>query len=168
LEVLYQLEINKKQHVSKILLLALKSHAISQVIFLIEIALAVYIFYIGMKSKKLLISILVLLQAGALLWFEYAHGHVLAVQNNFFIDAFSIIMALIVGVIGSLIAMYSLGYMESFHQDYGGKVRDRRSFFLFYHLIYTKNNVINTVSMLLVLKIMFLKGRLFLNLLYWI
>jgi len=50
------------------------------------------------------------------------------VKLPLFIDQFSIIMALIVGIIGSLICVYSLGYMRHFYLDHTG-IPDRANIF---------------------------------------
>jgi ech hydrogenase subunit A len=52
----------------------------------------------------------------------------LHIGNNIFVDQFSIIMALIVGIIGSLICVYAVGYMETYHHHHK-EIRDRRNLF---------------------------------------
>jgi ech hydrogenase subunit A len=52
------------------------------------------------------------------------------VEHSLFVDKFSIIMALIVGIIGSAICLYSIGYMPEYHHHYP-EVKDRRSYFGF-------------------------------------
>ena len=55
--------------------------------------------------------------------------------NNLFVDQFSIIMALIIGIIGSLIAVYSVSYMETYHHHHP-EVRDRQRTFFFVIFIF--------------------------------
>lgn len=117
-------------------LLELDSHLVSQIMMAIEIALALYIIFIGIRSKKLLISLLALLQTGAMVWFEVTQGHSLEVKNNCFIDSFSVIMGLIVGIIGSLIAVYSIGYMKIFHEQHRDEMKDKQPFFFFIIFIF--------------------------------
>ncbi|HSQ93504.1 MAG TPA: NADH-quinone oxidoreductase subunit L, partial [Methanoregula sp.] len=52
------------------LLYAGGSETISQVMFFIEMILAVFILYLGIKYRKSLSVVLILLQAGLLVWFE--------------------------------------------------------------------------------------------------
>lgn len=107
----------------------------SNVMMGIEIALAIFIFVLGIKYKKYLASFLVALQAPILVWFELNIGHGLTVQSNLFIDKFSIIMALIIGIIGTLICVYALGYMKDFQHHHHDQ-KDRRPFFFFLMFVF--------------------------------
>jgi ech hydrogenase subunit A len=110
------------------LIYSVASEPVSLVMFIIEIILAVFILYLGIKFRKSLTVLLILLQAGMLVWFEMSLAGNLHVENNLFVDQFSIIMALIIGIIGTLICVYAVGYMETYHNHHK-EVRDRRSIF---------------------------------------
>ena len=110
------------------LLYSVASEPVSQVMFFIEMILAVFILYLGIKHRKSLTIILILLQAGLLIWFEMSLAGHLHVENNLFVDQFSIIMALIIGIIGTLICVYAVGYMETYHNRHK-ELRDRRGIF---------------------------------------
>ena len=110
------------------LLYAVGSEPVSQVMFFIEMILAVFILYLGIKYRKSLTVVLILLQAGLLIWFETSLAGHLHVENNLFVDQFSIIMALIIGIIGTLICVYAVGYMETYHNRHK-EIRDRRGIF---------------------------------------
>jgi len=103
---------------------------IGNVMVIIEMLLAVYILYLGAKYRKYISIALILLQAGLLLWYEFFLKPGMHPENNLFIDQFSIIMALIIGIIGSLICVFALGYMKTYHQHHP-EVRDRRHIFFF-------------------------------------
>jgi ech hydrogenase subunit A len=103
--------------------------------FIIEILLAVYILYLGIKFKKYFTVALILLQAGLLLFLEMGLISGIEPVNNLFIDQFSIIMAMIIGIIGSLICVYALGYMETYHNRHTG-IKDRRKLFFFILFIF--------------------------------
>lgn len=103
---------------------------IGEVMVAIELVIAVYILYISIRYRKLLAVALMLLQAGLLVWFEFGLKPGMHAENNLFIDQFSIIMALIIGIIGSLICVYSLGYMSTYHHHHP-EIRDRRNMFFF-------------------------------------
>jgi ech hydrogenase subunit A len=120
---------------SKAVFFPFESELINWTMFVIEFLLAVYIFIIGIRNKKYLVSAFVLLQFGLLAFFEIAFGHSLKVENNLFIDQFSIIMALIIGVIGSLICLYSIGYMKDFHHHHK-EMKDQRGFFFMILLVF--------------------------------
>ncbi len=96
----------------------------------IEVALAILIIYLGIKYKKYLASILAAIQAPLMVWFELNVGHNIHVENNLYIDKLSIVMVLIIGIIGSIITVYALGYMKDF-QHHHHEDPDRRPFFFF-------------------------------------
>lgn len=110
------------------LIFSVESEPVSQIMFIIELVLAVYILYLGIRHRKLLTIFLILLQVCLLLYFEVGFSGNLHIGNNIFVDQFSIIMALIVGIIGSLICVYAVGYMETYHHHHT-EIRDRRNLF---------------------------------------
>ena len=96
----------------------------------IEGALAVLIIALGVKYKKILAIVLAAIQTPLLIWYEQTKGHELPVANNIAVDNFSLIMVLIIGVIGSMICVYSIGYMKDFAKHHS-EGKDRRPFFFF-------------------------------------
>jgi ech hydrogenase subunit A len=98
------------------------------IMFGAEIAIALYILYIGAKYRKYAVIALTLLQAALLIIVEYAAVGWHEINENLFIDQFSIIMAAIVGVIGSLIAIYAISYMRDYHTHHPDVI-DRSPFF---------------------------------------
>ncbi len=107
----------------------------SKIMFIIEILLAVYILYLGITFKKYFTVALILLQAGLLLFLEMGLIPGIEPVNNLFIDQLSIIMAMIIGIIGSLICVYALGYMETYHNRHAD-IKDRRKLFFFILFIF--------------------------------
>ncbi len=103
---------------------------INTVMLVIEVALALVIIVLSVKFKKYWATLLAAIQTPLLVWFELTRGHNIQVANSLYIDKLSIIMVLIIGIIGSLICVYSLPYMKEFqqHQEDG---RDRRPWFFF-------------------------------------
>jgi ech hydrogenase subunit A len=107
-----------------------------RIMFIIEMLLAIYIFYLGIKFRKYFTVALILLQAGLLAFFEMGLiPNIPLPENNLFIDQFSIIMAMIIGIIGSLIVVYALGYMETYHHHHPA-MQDRRKLFFFIMFIF--------------------------------
>lgn len=101
-----------------------------------DFLLAIYIFYRGIRAKRPLTCILIALQALALGWFELSYGHGITSAHNLFIDKLSILMALIIGIIGTLIAVYALGYMKDFHDEHHKELPDKRPIFFFVIFIF--------------------------------
>ncbi len=123
--------------------------AVNYVMMGIEALLAVYIIYMGIRHKKYLASIFALIQTPLLIWFELTHGHHIAVRSNMYVDRLSVIMILIIGIVGSLITVYALGYMKDFQHHHAGE-KDRRPWFFFVMFLFlgamvglvTSNNMI--------------------------
>jgi ech hydrogenase subunit A len=104
-------------------------HIINQGMFLVEIAISLFILYVGIRAKKPLIVLLTLAQAGLMVWFELTVGENLKVTQNLFVDKFTVIMALINGIVGGGICIYALGYMKEYHEKAHSDVPDRRPLF---------------------------------------
>jgi ech hydrogenase subunit A len=96
-----------------------------------EVAIAAYIVYMGLRAKRPWAVVLIALQTLFLFSFEIIIKGKVKALNNLFIDKLSIIMALVIGVIGSLICLYSVGYMRDFHADYRKEIKDKRRSFSF-------------------------------------
>jgi ech hydrogenase subunit A len=93
---------------------------------LFAVAVVVY----AVRRRRWAIVGLVVLQEAASLWFELAPGHEVEAPLNLYVDKLSLTMVLIVGVIGGLIVLYSVGYMRNYHQHHP-EVKDRRPMFYF-------------------------------------
>jgi len=104
---------------------------LSTVIMAVDVIAALAILYYTLvKFKKIWIAALELIQLGLILWFEQGVGHSIRLSADLAIDNLAVIMVLIAGIIGSLIALFSLGYMEEFQKEHP-EVEDRRPFFFF-------------------------------------
>lgn len=107
-----------------------ENETINRLMMGIEVCLAIVIFYLGIKYKKYLASVLAAIQAPLMVWFELSIGHGIHVANNLYVDRLSIVMVLIIGIIGTLICWYSIGYMKDFQHHHHGEP-DRRPWFFF-------------------------------------
>ncbi len=108
----------------------LESGFITTAMLVLEVLIAAYLIYLSVRAKRYLPVVLVVVQLVTMLGFEFVHGHSIQVEYSLFMDKFSIIMALIVGIIGSAICLYGFGYMPEYHHHYP-EVKDRRNFFAF-------------------------------------
>ena len=95
----------------------------------LELLVGIFVFYMGIKYKKALVSLLVFLQVALTVWFELTKGHKIKVEYSLFVDSFSLIMVLIIGIIGSIICVYALGYMKDFQHHHKDSKDDRPVFF---------------------------------------
>ncbi|MDK2973984.1 MAG: ech hydrogenase subunit [Methanofollis sp.] len=107
----------------------------SLVMFAIEMGIALLLLWLGIRFKQYIAIILVLIQSALMLFYEFTMGMGMEPVRNLFFDQFSIIMAMIIGIIGSLIAVYAVSYMQTYH-DHHPEVRDRRRFFFFVTFIF--------------------------------
>ncbi|MGI6722385.1 MAG: NADH-quinone oxidoreductase subunit L [Anaerovoracaceae bacterium] len=105
---------------------------IGQVMMYFEIAFSVIIVVLGIMHKRLLAPVFAVIQTPIMVWFEVTKGHHIEVTSQMYVDRLSMIMVLIIGIIGSLICVYALGYMKDFqkHKDEEG-MPDRRPWFFF-------------------------------------
>jgi ech hydrogenase subunit A len=106
------------------------SEMMSYLMMGIEVIIALVIIFLGIKYKKYLASILAAIQAPVLVWFELNVAHDIEVANNMYVDDFSMIMVLIIGIIGTLICVYAVPYMKDFESHHPG-AKDRRPWFFF-------------------------------------
>jgi ech hydrogenase subunit A len=111
----------------------IESHVVNMFMLAIEILIAAFIVYISLRAKQYLPVLLVVVQSLIMVIFEFTAGRTMEVEHSLFVDKFSIIMALIVGIIGSAICLYAIGYMSEYHEHHK-EVKDRRRYFAF--LIY--------------------------------
>lgn len=118
---------------------------------IVEIGLCAYIIIVACRHRKWLAALFAIIQTPLIIWFEFTKGHEIEVESNMYVDRLSIIMILIIGIIGTLIAVYALGYMKDFqhHEDEKGN-KDRRPWFFFVMFLFlgamvglvTSNNMI--------------------------
>lgn len=102
--------------------------AIDYVIALVEVIVAVYIITAGIRNKKYLVSAFSFLQTTLILWFEFTGKNGIEVETGIVFDKLSAIMVLVVGIVGSLICLYAVGYMKWYHIHHSN-YKDRKSFF---------------------------------------
>ncbi|MBE6044541.1 MAG: NADH-quinone oxidoreductase subunit L [Clostridium thermopalmarium] len=95
----------------------------------IEILIAIYIIYISIKNRKYLVTVFAAFQTPLLIWFELTQEHDIEIISVFAFDKLTAIMVFIVGVIGSLICLYAVGYMKWYHIHHK-EYEERKNFFL--------------------------------------
>ena len=110
----------------------ISSEIVDLLMFAIELILGIIIIYLGVKHKKYAACALGAIQLVMSLAFEFIFKEGIEVENGLYIDDLSIIMVLIIGIIGSLICVYAVGYMRDFQEHEGGKDRRRWFFFLMF------------------------------------
>lgn len=104
------------------------SGALSMVNFAIEMAVGAFILAYAIRYKRILPLVLALVQIIIAIWLETSVMHEVGFSTQLRIDELSIIMALIIGTVGSGICVYALGYMKDF-QSHHADQKDRRPWF---------------------------------------
>lgn len=95
---------------------------------ILDLALLIYIVFLGFRLKKPMIVVLSLFQLVPLVIFE-VFGSVHEPENAFVMDSLSLIMVLLVSVIGSVITVFAIGYMREHEHHLHLKVSRQPRFF---------------------------------------
>ena len=106
-----------------------KAETIGYAMMGIEVFFALAIVVIGCSKKRYLAPVFALIQTPLMIWFELKEGHHIEVNHQMYIDQLGMVMILIIGIIGSLIAVYATGYMKDFQKHAVGG--DKRPWFFF-------------------------------------
>lgn len=95
----------------------------------ISALIAAVIIAFGVRYKNVLAIALAAVQIVGTLVLEFVFAHEIAVPYGLYFDSLSLLMAFIIGVIGSGICVYALGYMEDFQAHQPEGTADRRPLF---------------------------------------
>lgn len=95
----------------------------------VSVVIAVVIVSYAMKYRNALAFALALVQVVGTLAFEFGLAHHVEVTHALSYDSLTVLMVLIIGVIGSGICVYALGYMADFQAHEPEGARDRRPTF---------------------------------------
>ena len=113
--------------------LALGSHWNLAVIILDYVLLA-YFWYVAVRYGNALIGVFTALQIGGLIYLDAKmHPHV--AEPALYVDHLSLIMCLIICIIGSLIVIYAIRYMQH-HEEHLHLERTRQHRFFFWMIIF--------------------------------
>ena len=109
---------------------SVESSVVEHIILAAEIGMGLLVTYLGLNSKRYFIVLLGVVMTAMTVVFELIFPPEAHAVNHLFIDRFSIIMALLIGILGTLIINYAVGYMAEYHEHHK-EVKDRRRFFGF-------------------------------------
>ncbi len=108
---------------------AASSEIVDFIALLISCILVCVILVFGIRYRNPLAIILAIVQLALVLIFDIGFSHNVQVTNGLYIDNLSLIMTFIIGVIGSGICVYALGYMKDFQEHEPEDAKDRRPMF---------------------------------------
>lgn len=95
----------------------------------VSVVIAATIVAYGVKYRNPLAIVLAIVQVVGSLVFEFLFAHGIEVERALYLDSLSLMMALIIGIIGSGICVYAIGYMRDFQAHEPEGARDRRPTF---------------------------------------
>ena len=107
-------------------------HPLSLVNLAIDLTVAIFVVCYAVRYKRPLALGLAALQIVVALWFEFAVQAGAEFSTTMRVDALGVVMVLIIGIVGSGICIYALGYMKDFqaHELHENpQARDRRPWF---------------------------------------
>ncbi|MBR5259171.1 MAG: NADH-quinone oxidoreductase subunit L [Eggerthellaceae bacterium] len=108
---------------------AYSSGVVDMVCMAIGVLIAAVIIAFAVKYKNILAGALAVVQVVLSLVFELGFAHGVHVEFGLYFDSLSLLMAFIIGVIGSGICVYALGYMKDFQHHEPEGAKDRRPLF---------------------------------------
>ena len=110
-------------------LFAFESMAIDFICTGISVAIAAVIVWFAVRYKNLWAAVLAGVQVVGTLILEFMFSHGIEVPYGLYFDSLSLLMTFIIGVVGSGICIYALGYMEDFQAHEPEGALDRRPTF---------------------------------------
>lgn len=102
---------------------------INHIMFAGEIFIMLLVVFLSFKYKKRWISLLSIVPTGIIGYVEYMLPKTAERVPHIFIDRMSMLMCLIVGIVGSLIIIYAVGYMSGY-RDHHTEVENRANYFI--------------------------------------
>ena len=90
------------------------------------VVIAGIIMAFSVRYRNFVAGVLAVMQVVGSLVFELGFAHNVRVQNGLYLDSLTLVMTLIIGIVGSGICIYALGYMEDFQAHEPEDAKDRR------------------------------------------
>ncbi|MDE2444239.1 MAG: proton-conducting transporter membrane subunit, partial [Methanocorpusculum sp.] len=97
-------------------------------LFVVELVIALAIIALSIKYRRILPLALSLVQLALLFVLEFVYAESVVISTTFVVNNLSAIMVLIIGIIGTLICVYALGYMKDYHHHHT-EITERKPYF---------------------------------------
>jgi ech hydrogenase subunit A len=107
----------------------LQSEYIDYISTLVSCVCVIVILAFSYKYKNIWAAILAVVQIVIVFIVEFGYASDVEVEMGLYYDGFSLLMTLIIGIIGSAICVYALGYMQDFQKHEPEGAKDRRPTF---------------------------------------
>lgn len=105
-----------------------ETHNLDLAMAIAEIGLMILIVVYAFRYRKYYVALLSVAQTGLMLWLDFSGEHKVQVAPHILSDKLTIMMCLMIGVIGSLICVYAVGYMKEYHEHHK-EYKDRSAMF---------------------------------------
>lgn len=91
----------------------------NQLVMIGDIVLALAFLFVCRKLpfRRYWIPLLVIAQYGLVLFYDFS-GRMPEVAHYLYLDGLTAVMAVVIGVVGTLIAIYTIGYMKHYHHEH--------------------------------------------------
>ena len=105
-----------------------ETHNLDLVMMAAEVGLMILIVGFAVHYRKYYVALLSIAQTGLMVWLDFSGEHEVRAASHILSDKLTIMMCLMIGVIGSLICVYAVGYMKEYHQHHK-EFQDRSALF---------------------------------------
>lgn len=103
------------------------THTIDLIMLIGEIFLMCLVVFLSFRHKKYYAALLSVVQTGLIAWLDLS-GADETEKFHIYADKLTVVMCLIIGIVGTMICVYAVGYMKDYHSHHT-EFKDRRSFF---------------------------------------
>jgi ech hydrogenase subunit A len=107
----------------------------NEAVTILDFLMLCFFVYAGISLRNVLVFIFALLQLAPLAYWEFVMKAKPVVEPAFVVDHLAIVMVLIISVIGSLICVFGIKYIQD-HEEHAHLKKSRQSRFLFWMVIF--------------------------------
>jgi len=105
-----------------------ETHNLDLAMMSAEFGLMILIVVYAVRYRKYYVALLSIVQTGMMTWLDFSGKNEVTQAPHIFSDKLTIMMCLMIGIIGTLICVYAVGYMKEYHEHHK-EYKDRSAFF---------------------------------------
>jgi len=105
-----------------------ETHNLDLAMMAAEFGLMILIVVYAVRYRKYYVALLSIVQTGMMTWLDFSGKNEVTQAPHIFSDKLTIMMCLMIGIIGTLICVYAVGYMKEYHEHHK-EYKDRSAFF---------------------------------------
>ena len=127
---------------------ALHTEAVGYVMTAVQLLIAGYIVFAGLRDKKYLAVVVAIVQALSTIGAELLFSGRAEAEHVLLMDNLSLLMVLLIGIVGTLICIFSVGYMKKYHHHKDVTDRSRMFFGVVFVFISAMFGLVTSNSLL--------------------